>query len=139
MNMVCFADNLILFYTFNNSFLHILMSLKFSCVYYIRLNSVLSIFCHLKALKDHLNQCLDYPINTANGEARQLSRSHGPNVSQKNQCSNSPRSHWTIVIVPCIQVSFHSESIHWKPSSRNILHVGWPIMFPSIHKNQDFT
>lgn len=25
-------------------------------------------FCHLKALKDHLNQCLDYPINAINKE-----------------------------------------------------------------------
>ena len=27
-----------------------------------------TIFCHIKALKYHLNQCLDYPINTVSSE-----------------------------------------------------------------------
>lgn len=27
-----------------------------------------TLFCHLKALMDHLNECLDYPINTVNSK-----------------------------------------------------------------------
>lgn len=61
-------------------------------------------FSHSQAFNNHVNRCLDYPVNTVNSETT-VKVPQMIYFPAESWCSNSLKSHW-IITVPCIQDSF---------------------------------